>query len=412
MSTQYILLPSQQFHNELELAFVQSPDGRTIMRQGYAPLVLLDKLASTVLIVPTQRLSFHLINLPKAPAAKLRAALEGVLEELVLDDPVDLAFAIAPQAQEKNATWVAIYEKAWIKSVLDSFDLAGHKITRIIPQNHPSLTPTFEVQGNEDSPWLVRSDHTGVVASPLKLSAHLCTKLSADEIIYSPPNLATNTEKYTAKEPVIRSIGQSILHAAITDWDLAQFDIKVGGTSPALRKIKMFIESFKYEKHWGFARWGVILLLLIQIIGLNFVAWKESQQIKLKQQEGTKILQQTFPEVKLVVNAPLQMERQVDILRQTSASLGSNDLETLLSLIGSILPDEVHPTAYQYQNQELTISGLPNEAFIIQNMQAQAKQNGYELVLQGNSFVLRQLVQKNINTKTQENAQQKTEAKL
>lgn len=411
MSTQYLLLPPQEFQKELDLAFVQSPDGRSIMRQGYAPLVLLDKLANTVLIVPTQRLSFHLITLPKAPAAKLRVALEGVLEELVLDDPAELAFAVAPQAQEKNATWIAVYEKAWMKTVLESFDLAGHKITRIIPQNHPSLTPHFEVQGNDDSPWLIRTDSTGVVSSPLKFSSYLCTNITPEDTIYSPPNLAIEAEKYTGREPVIRSVGQSMLHSASTNWDLAQFDIKVGGTSPALRKLKILFESFKYEKHWGFARWGVILLLLSQIIGLNFVAWQEYQQIKLKKQESTKIFQQTFPEVKLIVNAPIQMERQVDLLRQTSTSLGSNDFETLLSLIGSILPDEVHPTAYQYQNQELTITGLPNEAFIIQNMQAQAKQNGYELVLQGNNFVLRKVTQKNNDIKNQNNIQQKIEAK-
>lgn len=407
MSTQYLLLPTQPFQKELELAFVQSPDGRTIMRQGYAPLVLLEKLANTVLIVPTQRLSFHLITLPKAPAAKLRVALEGVLEELVLDDPAELAFAVAPQSQEKNATWIAVYEKAWMKTVLESFDLAGHKITRIIPQNHPSLMPHFEVQGNEDNPWLIRTDTTGVVASPLKLSAYLCTKFTAEDTVYAPPNLAIETEKYTGREPVIRSVGQSMLQAANTDWDLAQFDIKVGGTSPALRKVKMLFESFKYEKHWSFARWGVILLLLSQIIGLNFVAWQEYQQLKLKKQESTKILNQTFPEVKLIVNAPIQMERQVDLLRQNSSSLGSNDFETLLSFIGSILPDEVRPSAYQYQNQELVITGLPNEAFIIQNMQAQAKQNGYELVLQGNNFVLRKVTQKNSGTTPQNNAKQK-----
>jgi general secretion pathway protein L len=389
MSTQYILLPLQEFHADQELAFVQSPDGRSVMRQGHAPLVLLDKLANTVLIVPAQRLSFHLINLPKAPAAKLKIALEGILEDLLLDEPSSLALAIAPHAQEKNATWVAVYEKAWMTSVLEAFDIAGHKITRIIPQAFPSLTPHLEVQGTEDSPWLIRSDNNGVLSSPLQLASQMGADLSPDHIIYCPAQLATAVESYLAKQPTIRSLGQSILNSANTEWDLAQFDIKVGGSNPFIRKLKKAFDSFRLDSHWRFARWGLFLLLLSQLVGLNFVAWQEKKRLEAKKQESTVLLQKTFPEVKVVVNPNLQMNRQLDLLRQASSQLASSDMETLLSITGLILPEQIQPTAYQYQDKQLLIAGLPTETFVIQAMQAQAQQRGYELVQQGAQYALR-----------------------
>ena len=389
MSTQYILLPVQEFHPEMELAFVQSPDGRSIMRQGHAPLVLLDKLAQTVLIVPVQRLSFHSIHLPKAPAAKLKVALEAVLEDVLLDEPSSLALAIAPHAQEKNATWVAAYEKAWMNTILEAFDLAGHKITRIIPQVFPSPELHLEVQGNEDNPWFIRSDKNGVLLSPLRYANHLCSDLTAEDVIYSPAHLVTSVETLLNKQPTIRSLGQSILNCTHTEWDLAQFDIKVGGSSPVIRKIKKALDSFRLDNHWRLARWGLFILILSQFIGLNFVAWQENKQLEAKKQETTKILQQTFPQVNVVLNPSLQMNRELDILRQESTQLANSDFESLLSIMGLILPEQIQLTAYQYLDKQLLISGLPNEDFVIQTMQAQAKQYGYELLPQANQFVLK-----------------------
>jgi hypothetical protein len=101
------------------------------------------------------------------------------------------------------------------------------------------------------------------------------------------------------------------------------------------------------------------------------------------------LLQKTFPEVKVVVNPNLQMNRQLDLLRQASSQLASSDMETLLSITGLILPEQIQPTAYQYQDKQLLIAGLPTETFVIQAMQAQAQQRGYELVQQGAQYALR-----------------------
>ena len=100
-------------------------------------------------------------------------------------------------------------------------------------------------------------------------------------------------------------------------------------------------------------------------------------------------MQQTFPQVNVVLNPSLQMNRDLDILRQESTQLANSDFESLLSIMGLILPEQIQLTAYQYLDKQLLISGLPNEDFVIQTMQAQAKQYGYELLPQANQFVLK-----------------------
>lgn len=389
MSTQYVLLPVQDFYADLELAYVQSPDGRSVLRQGHAPLVLLDRLPQTVLVVPAQRLSFHQINLPKAPAGKLKTALEGLLEDLLLDEPSQVAIAIAPHAQEKKACWIAVYDKTWIKAMIEAFDAAGHSISRIIPQNYPDASIHIEVYGTEDSPWLIRADQQGVLSSPLQHAALLCQDLPPSQTIYCPANLATAVESVLNRAPNIRSMGQAILQAATTEWDLAQFDIKVGASHPFFRKFKKAWDSIRFDPPWRYARWGFVLLLVSQLVGLNFVAWKQSQLLLSKKQEKTQIFEKTFPQIRPVVQPVVQMAKQLDLLRQNSTQLSHSDFETLLSVTGLILPEGIQVTDYQYQDQQLLISGVPNEAFMIQNMQAQAKQIGYELIQQGERLLLR-----------------------
>lgn len=143
------------------------------------------------------------------------------------------------------------------------------------------------------------------------------------------------------------------------------------------------------------ARWGLLLLVLSQLIGLNFVAWQEKNRLEAKKLETTKLLQQTFPQVNVVVNPSLQMGRQLDVLRQQSSQLASADFETLLSVTGLILPEQIQASAFQYQDQQLMITGLPSTDFVTQSMQSQATQHGYELLPQGNQWVLKLSQKKN-----------------
>jgi len=78
----------------------QSPDGQLLTRYVSAPLALLprvDASVDVVAVVPLQVLSWHRVNLPQGSlpksrladrsANRLRAILDGLLEDQLLDDP-------------------------------------------------------------------------------------------------------------------------------------------------------------------------------------------------------------------------------------------------------------------------------------------------------------------------------------
>ena len=81
-----------------EWAYVYSHDGRSVTQQGSAAPALLPRADHLVLVLAEADVSWHRVDVPKAPPARLRAALLGVMEEALLEDDEDLHFALAPDA--------------------------------------------------------------------------------------------------------------------------------------------------------------------------------------------------------------------------------------------------------------------------------------------------------------------------
>ena len=79
---------------------------------------------------------------------------------------------------------------------------------------------------------------------------------------------------------------------------------------------------------WKPVRWGLVALVALQVLGLNALAWRESSALNAQQASLQNILKTTFPSVTLVIDAPLQMQREVDVLQQKSGAASSTDFES------------------------------------------------------------------------------------
>ena len=66
----------------------------------------------------------------------------------------------------------------------------------------------------------------------------------------------------------------------------------------------------------------------------------------------------TFPQVKVVVDAPVQMERELTLLRQKAGSVSPRDLEPLMAAAGGALPDGRVPSAVEFAPGELRLRGV------------------------------------------------------
>jgi general secretion pathway protein L len=92
-------------------------------------------------------------------------------------------------------------------------------------------------------------------------------------------------------------------------------------------------------------------------------------------------LKQTFPSVTLVVDPQLQMQRELDALRQTHGGLLFNDFEPLLQNATTLMTSaNQKPTSIDYSAHQLKIKGIDPDTATLHR--AQAKLNEQRLQVQ------------------------------
>jgi general secretion pathway protein L len=132
-----------------------------------------------------------------------------------------------------------------------------------------------------------------------------------------------------------------------------------------------------------------VLLVAANLLGLNAWAWKERSALAGKREAMQKVLTTTFPSVKVVVDAPVQMEREVAALRLRSGMASGRDFEALLAALGAAVPPGRTPTAMEYSGNELRVRGLALVPQEFSALAANLKAQGYTAQLQGEGLVVK-----------------------
>ena len=401
MSTLLVYLPLAAPGLSTQYSYTLTTDGHSATRQGHAHASTLPEPSrpggEVVAVVPVHALSWQRVTLPPGVAAgsgpqspRLRAVLEGLLEDKLLDDPAQLHFALAPGAKPGASTWVAVCERAWLRQHLQALEQAGRTVTRVVPEFAPGpsvsgLQEVFAIGHPTDAHMVLLDqgeDHSLAVLplSPAVLELaglHHAGQTSQDTetlILRADPAVAELAERTLGRPVTLHSTSDRALEAARGAWDLAQFDLASTSQLRALRRVGHLANALLHAPQWRAARVAVVLAVLAHIVGLNAWAWQERAALAAKQTAVRQALTQTFPQVQVVVDAPVQMEREVALLRQASGGVAARDLELMMAAMAQALPDGRLPTGMEYTAGELRLRGLTlapdEEAIVTQKLQA------------------------------------------
>lgn len=397
MSSLYVLLPATPVTAQTELEYAIAGSGRAATMPAPAQPALLPAPSGAgselVLIAPASELSWHRVELPKGlgpRSPKLRAVLEGLLEDRLLDEPENLHFALEPRAQAGGPVWVAVCDRAWLRSAMQTLEAAGRPVSRIVPEFAPEGDPALYALGEAEHARLVCASREGVYSLPLTTaSLALLPSLPDTTPVVAEPAVAVVAEQVLQHAPLLQQPAERLQLAGRTSWDLAQFEFASSGRDRAFKKLSTGWAGFLRAPQWRPARWGAVLLVLVQLIGLNAWAWRERSALATKREASRGLLTQTFPNVRAVVDAPVQMEREVAALRQATGAASGRDLETVLGVIAASAPPGRTATAIEYTGSEVRVRGLAaNEAQAQPLLQALRGQ-GYAANLQGDVLVVR-----------------------
>jgi general secretion pathway protein L len=405
MSTLIITLPKVSAHAGTLFDYVLTPDGQQISEQSSAPLALLPKVGratDVVAVVPVQQLSWHLVQLPKGilgrrllstnSPQRLRAVLDGLLEDHLLDDPAQLHFALEPQPQAEAPVWVAACDRAWLQGALQVLEQAGLPVSRIVPAFAPaSLGDSLWVMGQPGDAQVVCTARGGVTVWPLSKATVALLDWPQGQPIVAEPGVAALAEQLFNRPVDLASSTQQSLQAAQLAWDLAQFDFVNSSHSRTWKHLSAGLGPFLKTPRWRAARLGLLALLLINLVGLNTWAWKEQAAINAKKVAIKEVLTRTFPSVRVVVDAPVQMNRELLALQQANGAASGRDLEALLSHLEAVTPAGYAPTAIDFAPGELRLKGPPFKPDELSAMAFKLKPRGYGLSAQGDSLLLKQV---------------------
>ena len=415
MSTLILFLPLAPRGPATEYSYTLTADGHTALAQASAPANLLPEPSrpggEVVAVVPARALSWQRVQLPlgvplgtSPQTARLRSVLEGLLEDQLLDEPAQLHFALQPGARAGEPVWVAVCDRSWLREALQALEAAGRRVARVVPEFTPGPTasggPELHALGTPEEARLVLCGHgadQGVAVLPLSsVALGLVGSAPAGTDTEEPaapvraePAVAALAERLLGRTVALHTASQRALDAARGDWDLAQFDLASTGRTRALRKAGSAANALLYAPQWRAARWGAGLLAAAQLVGLNAWAWQERDALAAKQVAVRQALTQTFPKVQVVVDAPVQMERELAALRQAAGSVSPRDLEPLLATAGAALPAGQLPSALEYSAGELRLRGVTLSADELAAVDTRLQAAGYSARLDDGSLWLR-----------------------
>lgn len=398
MSALIVYLPSQPAGAQAEFEYALTIDGSQLESHGSAQAQLLPAPpragAEVVAVIPAEKLSWHRVELPKGTSAsspRLRAVLEGLLEDQLLDDPEDLHFALQPQVRPGAPVWVAACDRAWLRAGVQALEAAGRPASRIVPEFAPEGEPVLYALGDPQAPLLVAAGPEGVSVLPLSTqSLALLPALPEDVPCIAEPLVASLAEQVLQRPPGLQQAPQRWLQSARSAWDLAQLEFSSSGRARAFKKLGTAWADLLAAPQWRPARWGALLLVAVNLVGLNAWAWRERSALDDKRQAVRNTLTQTFPQVKVVVDAPVQMEREVAALRQLTGATSGRDLEAMLGALSTASPPQRPVSGLEFVNGELRIKGLAYSAEEARNVAAALRSQGYSATMQGETLLVTQ----------------------
>lgn len=372
-----------------DYAYVTSPDGLEVGAQGRCSAALLPKASTVVAVLADADVGWHRITLPKAPAARLRAALTGVLEEALLEDADAVHLALAPGALAGQPTWVAAVDRQWLSSELAALQRARVFVDRVVPMVWPDDPPIghfSSVDGAEpgaaDAVSLTWAHNDGVASVRLQggLARALVPTPAPPTTRWSAsPSAAVAAEQWLGAPVNVMPLEQRLLQAARSLWNLRQFEL-----APRTRGARAVRDSVRrlMSPAWRPVRIGALALVVAQIVGLNLWAWQQRGAVEARRAALQSLVKATYPrvnELDIQRDPAAVMQRETLALRTLAGKPGDSDLEPMLQAAASAWPAERPVENFRFEPGKLSLAANGWTDAQIENFRNQLKPGGWQV---------------------------------
>lgn len=326
-----------------------------IFRRGEGTLAALPTADSCRLIVPASRVLLSQVRPPAQNRKKFMQALPYAVEDRIMADPESVHVAAGPMLENGDMP-VAIVERAWLQKTLDLLQQIGIKPvaaeteTLLMPWQEGTWTLTWHGNGGalrQGSYSGLTLDGGDTLQPPpgLRLALENATSRPASIRIHCPDDVAPDTAAWSSSlgVPVMRA--EEGKRPALTQHgiNLLQGEFSPGNTPPDwLPRLRPAI--------------ALIAVLIGIQFGFSLLDWA---MLKHEKRQLTASMEQSFrsafPDAKVIVDAPLQMSRNLAELRHAAGQPDHNDFLPLMASIAPLLDKNSKLRKLEYQQGFLNL---------------------------------------------------------
>ena len=332
-----------------------------VLRRGRDLLNALPQCDETEIIVPASMVGFISAQLPPGSRTKILNALPFLVEAGLISAPEDTHAVLANQFESKIV--VAVIQKAWMASVLERLLRKEIFPIRMFPE---TLLPILPNDG-----WaMVSRGHDSFI----RMNNSQGIPLSVDAGAEAPPpvlEMALMQFDKTRRPVNIDIYGEYPINAAAWASQLGVLFSRpieqewfVSNTKPIVNLLQgEFQPSGAISRNLIAFKPAAITLAILILMQVSFMiidyGIKARKNSMLDQAMVTQF-KASFPNAKAIVDAPLQMKRNLDELKHGAGQISNADFLPLLaaitSNIGPISADRLKSMDYQNGKLELNLT--------------------------------------------------------
>lgn len=315
-----------------------------LLGAGHATLANLPRTEACELVIPAEAVLLTRARLPRAGKQKLRQLLAYAIEDRLVAEPDAVHVAAGPTLAD-GQTVLAVVDKAWLARVLARCHDAGLRPRSAWPE---TLLPALPADG-----WVMVWDGAGGF---LRSGEHAGMRLDGGLPTEPPAALMLSLTEARAATSLphrlLLRLREGTPPPDVEAWSHAlgvAVELGIGWTplqhpDPADRNVDLlqgeFAPAGMTRNGWPGLRLPLILAGLIGLMqfGATTVEWwrlgREQQQLRAAMEAS---FRKAFPDARVVVDAPLQMQRKLAELRGAGGPPSPDDFLPLLARTAAVL---------------------------------------------------------------------------
>ncbi|QBY54599.1 type II secretion system protein GspL [Cupriavidus oxalaticus] len=403
-----------------------------VLREGHTRIADLPAAERLVLILAASDVLLTTASVPPLPPARLKQALPNLIEDALATDAQPCHIGVGPALDGSAAIrgprrrLLMVADRAWLRAVLDAFAEHRHRRRHVLPAQlcvplaaaevaaaeapgaEPTLRPAENTAPDEPATLVVEAAASALadggelldsatlggpepgpaLASRWQLTVRTGAHagyglLLGDDALAAWQALAPEGNWYADADAAAAAPVPALRGAARAGWPLW-----IEGAQACLRDPALDLAQFEFAQgradRWNLAAWRVPLALLagivlVQVLGMN-IHWlllrNEQQRVEAAQQQT---LRSAFPQTQAILDAPLQMRRQVEQLRIASGRSTPEDFLPLADRFAQaahrLPPDALQ--ALEYRGRMLVVTLKPGTD--IAGLRNAARQAGLQM---------------------------------